>query len=284
MTDSSGPSNWGRWGEGDQRGTLNFITPDVVVGALQLVGQGRTIALGAPVGPSGPTYPGREQSLHTLRAYERYADDILVLNSHSSSHLDALSHAFVDGLMYNNVRVAEVADPNGVRRNGVDNVAAIVTRGVLLDVADSRGVDSLGPGDAITGEELDGIAQRAGIELRRGDVCLVRTGWIRRYSEDPEVQRLGEPGLALDAADWFHRHELVAIGADNGAIDVLPPEPGGQAYGLHPRIIQRQGGYLLEFLDLEELAAAAVPEFLLVVAPLKIAGGAGSPINPIAIL
>jgi kynurenine formamidase len=155
---------------------------------------------------------------------------------------------------------------------------------VLLDIARFRGVDVMEPGDAITGDELDSCAASIGVELRRGDICLVRTGWIARYSEDLDVQRQGEPGLALDAAEWFFRRELVAIGADNGAIDVLPPEPGGQAYGLHPRIIQRQGGYLLEFLDLEELAAARATDFLLVVAPLKVTGGAGSPINPVAIV
>jgi kynurenine formamidase len=283
MNDPSS-SNWGRWGEDDERGTLNLIGPDVVAAALASVREGRVITLGAPVGPDGPVYPGRSPSLHTLRAYERHADDVLVLNTHSSSHLDALSHAFVDGLMYNNVPVAEVSGPDGMRRNAVDRVGAMVTRGVLLDIARFRGVDVMEPGDAITGDELDSCAASIGIELRRGDICLVRTGWIARYSEDLEVQRRGEPGLALDAAEWFFRRELVAIGADNGAIDVLPPEPGGQAYGLHPRIIQRQGGYLLEFLDLEELAAARATDFLLVVAPLKITGGAGSPINPVAIV
>ncbi len=282
--DSRGPTNWGRWGEDDERGTLNFITPEVVTAALRTVQHGRVVALGAPVGTAGPVYPGREPTVHVSRRFPRHADDVLVLNSHSSSHLDALSHFFIDGLMYNEVPIAEVSSPRGIERNDVAKVGAIVTRGILLDIARFRGVDCMEPGDAITSDELDRCAAEAGIRLRRGDVCLVRTGWINRYSDDPEVQRQGEPGLALDVAEWFSRHELVALGADNGAVDVLPAEPGGEPYGLHPRIIQRQGGYLLEFLDLEELSAASATEFLLVVAPLKIAGGAGSPVNPVAIL
>lgn len=287
MSTDYGPSNWGRWGDDDQRGTLNFITPDVVAAALASVRRGAVLTLGCAVGPEGPIFPGREPSTHVLRSFDRrptgYADDLLVMNSHSSTHLDALSHAFLDGLMYNNRAVAEFASPDGMTRNSVDQVGAVVTRGILLDIAKHRGVGSLDVGDAITSAELDECAEAQGVVPRSGDVCLVRTGWIQHFSKDLRVFERGEPGLALDIAQWFHRHELVALGVDNGAIDVLPAEPGGQAFGLHPRIIQRQGGYLLEFLDLEELSATDVAEFLIVIAPLKIAGGAGSPVNPVVV-
>ena len=246
MNTDYGPSNWGRWGDGDQRGTLNFITPEVVTAALRSVRRGTVLTLGCPVGPRGPVFPGRESSVHALRSFDRrptgYADDVLVMNSHSSTHLDALSHAFLDGLMYNNQAVAEFATPTGMKRNAVDQIGAIVTRGILLDIAKYRGVGSLDVGDAITSLELDACAEVQGIVPRSGDVCLVRTGWIQHFAKDLSVLERGEPGLALDVAEWFHRHELVALGVDNGAIDVLPAEPGGQAFGLHPRIIQRQGG------------------------------------------
>lgn len=287
MSNDYGPSNWGRWGESDQRGTLNFITPDVVLSALLSVERGQVLTLGGSVGPGGNVFPGREGSTHVVRSYNRrptgFADDLLVMNSHSSSHIDALSHTFLDGFMYNGKSVEEHVSPDGATRNSVDQIGAIVTRGVLLDIARFRNVECMEAGDAITGEELDACAAAQGVSLRSGDVCLVRTGWTHRLKSDPQAQQLGEPGLALDVASWFHKNQLVAIGADNGAIDVLPAEPGGQAFGLHPRIIQQQGGYFLEFLELEELSAAGVFEFLFLTAPLKISGGAGSPVNPVVV-
>lgn len=287
MSTDYGPSNWGRWGDSDQRGTLNLITPEVVLSAVLSVRRGQVLALGGVVGPTGNVFPGRSGSAHVMRSYNRrptgFADDLLVMNSHSSSHIDALSHAFLGGFMYNGASVEEHVSPDGAARNSVDQIGAIVTRGVLLDIARFRNVECMEAGDAITSEELDACAAAEGVAVRSGDVCLVRTGWPQRLKSDPRAQESGEPGLALDVASWFHKNQLVAIGADNGGIDVLPAEPGGQAFGLHPRIIQQQGGYLLEFLELDELSAAGVFEFLFVAAPLKISGGAGSPVNPVAV-
>lgn len=283
-----GPGNWGRWGPDDQRGTLNLITPATVLDALAQVRLGRVVTLGCPVGPDAPIFRGRPGTQHLVRYFDGrptgYADDALVLNSHSSTHLDALSHNFLDGHIYNGASVAEAISSFGATRNAIDNVGAIVTRGILLDIARHRGVETLSAGDAVTRDELDACARQQDIEPRSGDVCLVRTGWMRQFAADRPLFDSGEPGLGLDVADWFFEHGIVALGADNGAVDVLPSEPGVRAFGLHPRIINQQGGYLVEYLDLEELATTEVYAFLFVAAPLKIAGGSGSPLNPLAIL
>jgi kynurenine formamidase len=139
-------------------------------------------------------------------------------------------------------------------------------------------------GHVITPDDLDDCARAEAVTLSRGDICLVRTGWYRIFESDRARFDEGEPGLSYHCAEWFHRLELVAIGSDNCAVDVLPGEPGVRPYGLHPRIINQQGGYLIEYLDLEELARRAVHEFLFVAAPLQITGAAGSPVNPVAIL
>jgi kynurenine formamidase len=283
-----GPSNWGRWGEDDERGTLNFITPAVTIEALSLARTGTVVSLGTEVGPTAPTFPGRAQTVHVVRYFDGrptgYADDLLILNTHSGTHLDALSHNFLDGLMYNGLAVNETISSFGATRNAVSNVGGIVTRAILLDVARFRGVNSLNAGDAIGAEELDACANAAGVQPRPGDICLVRTGWMRYFKDDRARFDSGEPGLSVDVAPWFHRNELVALGADNGAIDVLPGEPGVRAFGLHPRIIRQQGGYLIEYLDLEELATYGRYEFLFVAAPLKVTAGCGSPLNPLAVL
>lgn len=283
-----GPSNWGRWGADDQRGTLNLITPEVVLAATACARTGRVVPLGAMVGRDAPVFPGRDATVHIVRYTDGrptgYADDLLVVNTHSSTHLDALSHNFLDGMMYNGVPVGEAVSSTGVTRNSVSNVGAIVTRGILLDVAAHRGVDSLDMGEAIGRHELDACAAAQRVTPRPGDVCLVRTGWMRLFASDRARFDSGEPGLSNDVSGWFHEHGLVALGADNGAVDVLPGEPGVRPFGLHPRIINRQGGYLMEYLDLEELATTGTHEFLFVAAPLRVAGGSGSPVNPVAIL
>jgi kynurenine formamidase len=283
-----GSSNWGRWGAEDERGTLNLITPDMIVAAARLVREGVVVGLGAIAGPDGPIAPIRDRTWHTVRYWVSpiagVVEDVLTINSHAGTHIDALSHALHEGRMYNGFSASDHVASSGVTRNAVTSIGAIVARGVLLDVAAFRGVEHLEIGTVIFPDELDACAAAAGVSIGTGDVCLVRTGWYRMLERDRALFDSGEPGLSYLAAEWFHERGLVAIGADNGAVDVLPGEDGVRPYGLHPRIINQQGGYLIEYLDLEELAARRAREFLFVAAPLRIAGAAGSPLNPVAIL
>jgi kynurenine formamidase len=282
-----GPSNWGRWGSDDERGTLNFIGPAEIAAAARLVRHGVVIPLGAAVGPAGPVAPVRDHTWHTvkfrLNPLFGVAEDVITTNSHASTHIDALSHAIHRNKMYNGYDAIEHVTSQAVTRNAITNVGAIVGRGVLLDMARHEGVEHLEMGHVITPDDLDTCARAQDVVLARGDICLVRTGWYRIFESDRALFDEGEPGLSYHCAEWFHRLELVAIGSDNCAVDVLPGEPGVRAYGLHPRIINQQGGYLIEYLDLEELSRRGVNEFLFVAAPLQITGAAGSPINPVAV-
>lgn len=283
-----GPSNWGRWGAEDQRGTLNLISPEGIVAAARLVRRGLVVPLGAPLGPEGPIAPMRDRTWHTVRyrlgPLTGVAEDVLSINSHAGTHIDALSHALMNGRMYNGFAISDHVASAGITRNAITNVRAIVARGVLLDMAAVRGVDHLELGEVVTPEDLDDCARQEGVQLGAGDVVLVRTGWYRIFETNRALFDEGEPGLSYRAAEWFHRLGLVALGADNCAVDVLPGEPGVRPYGLHPRIINQQGGYLIEYLDLEELSAQRTYEFLFVACPLLITGAAGSPLNPVAIL
>lgn len=278
----------GRWGPDDERGTLNLIGAEQIIAAARLVRQGVVVPLGAPVGPDGPVAPMRDRTWHTvkyrLNPLFGVAEDVITMNSHASTHVDALSHAILRDRMYNGYPVHEHVASEAITRNAITNVGAIIGRGVLLDMARHRGVDHLEIGEVITPAHLDDCARACGVTLRRGDICLVRTGWYRIFRSDRERFDEGEPGLSYHCAEWFHERELVALGSDNCAVDVLPGEPGVRPYGLHPRIINQQGGYLIEYLDLEALAQHGVHEFLFVAAPLLIAGAAGSPVNPVAIL
>jgi kynurenine formamidase len=282
------PSNWGRWGADDQRGTLNLLGPDEVVRAAAVVKRGKVYSLGLDLSPEAPRTPTRNALWHRATKTERpgpamsAADDLILMHTHTATHLDALCHIWLDGQLYNGFPSAEVGY-DGARRNGVHNVQSLVARGVLLDVAGHRGVDHLEPGELIGAAELDAVARAQGVEVRAGDVVLIRTGWIRVMATDrARFDRFEEPGPGRDAVAWFHEHGLVGLGADNAAVEVLPPEDGVQM-ALHVGIIRDLGGYLIEYLNLEELAADRAYEFLFALAPLRLVGGIGSPVNPLAI-
>jgi kynurenine formamidase len=283
------PSNWGRWGSDDQRGTLNLLTAENVLQAASLVRRGKVYSLAVPLHAQGPLAPGRSPLWHRTTVSARPApamssvDDIVVMHTHGTTHVDALCHVFYDNQMYNGYPVdASITPTRGASKNGVQNIGSIVSRGVLLDVAAQHGVPHLPKGYAIGPTELDACARAQGVEIRSGDVVLVRTGWLGVFDTDPELYNSGSPGPGADVVGWFQEHDLCALGADNTAVEPYPLPPG-QPLALHLGVIRDLGGYLLEFVQLDELAADKVYEFLFVAAPLRLVNGIGSPINPLAI-
>ena len=285
------PSNWGRWGAGDQRGTANLLNDAGVLDAAQLVRTGKIYSLAAPLSPDGPNLPSRRQTWHVVTTRtrasggdDRSADDVIMLHTHGTTHIDALCHIYVGDTLYNGHPASGLL-PGGAQRCGVDNVGPIVGRGVLLDVAGFRSVEQLGDGEAIEPDELDACAARQGVELRAGDIVLVRTGWWRLFGQGSDAREryyASEPGPSAACGRWFHAHDFVALGADNPGVEAVTS--WSKPIPLHREIIWGCGGYLLEFLDLEALATDKVYEFMFVATPLRIDGGVGSPIVPLAIV
>ena len=159
----------------------------------------------------------------------------------------------------------------------------IVGRGVLLDIAGWKGVESLQLGEPITAEDLDRCAAAQGVTVQAGDIVLVNTGWINRFDSDKAGFYAGEPGLDLSTLEWLKTHDVVAIGADNHAVEVIESIPP-DLLPFHLVAIRDLGMYLLEYLDLRSLAADNAYEFFFVTAPLRLTGAVGSPINPLAIV
>jgi kynurenine formamidase len=280
-------TNWGRWGQDDQRGTLNLLTPDHVQRAASLVRTGRVYSLGMTLEKNGPNHVTRNPLWHLTSKTDRAvpamssADDIIVMHTHTGTHVDALCHIYYEGHLYNGYSSDEITR-QGAPRNGVHNIGSLVTRGVLLDVAGFRGVEHLQCGEVIMPDELDACARQQGVEVRPADAVLIRTGWRRVFERDRALYDSGSPGPGRAVAAWFRDHDLVALGADNVAVEVQPPEDGVQM-ALHIEVIRNQGGYLIEFLDLEELARDRVYEFMFTLAPLRLLHGIGSPVNPLAL-
>ncbi len=280
-------SNWGRWGATDERGTLNLLTPALVQRAAGLVKTGKVYSLSMPLEAEGPQWPSRHKTwrVTTFRnppAERGSADDVVSMHSHSGTHMDALCHIWYDNQLYNGYSMPEHVTSTGATRNSIDNVPFIVGRGLLLDIATWKGVDHLELGEAITAADLDACAAAQGVTVQAGDLILLRTGWMHIFHSDRSLYNQGEPGIDVSTIPWLKAHDIVAVCADNQAIEVFSEMPPPQL-PVHAAAIRDLGVYLVENLNLDALAADKVYECLLVIAPLPLTGGIGSPVNPIAL-
>jgi kynurenine formamidase len=241
---------------------------------------------GAPVWAAHE--PGVMLSLH--RRHEQNtgeartsASALLVMTEHSGTHIDALCHQAEDLHLHGGVAIdPSVQTSTGFTELGIDTVAPLVARGVLLDVAGALGVERLDDGHAVTAEELQRAAE--GVELRAGDVVLVRLGCGAIWDDRAAFERHG--GMSGEASEWVAAHDPVAVGADNLTWDApgVVYEGTGTTLPGHVIFLVRRGIHIIEALNLEALAADGVREFAFVCTPLKLRGGTGSPVRPIALV
>jgi kynurenine formamidase len=294
-------SNWKRWGAEDQRGTLNFITAEQVVAAARCIKTGKVFELSIPLGADGPQtgLGGRINPLHFLTVMPtddlqlgdglNISDDFISMPLQGATQWDSLAHVGYDDRFYNNVPVDAVTAMRGATRNGIDQaLPGIVGRGVLVDIARLRGLQWLEGGQSIEPDELDAALAAQGVDIGSGDILAVRTGWRRKALVDGWSGWLRtNPGLSVACAAWMHSHEIAAVISDNWGIEVQPAQPGQGLLPLHCILIRDLGMMLGEIFDLEELAgdcaADGVWEFFLSAPPLRVVGGVGSPVSPIAV-
>jgi kynurenine formamidase len=289
-------TNWGRWGADDERGTLNLLTPERVLAATQVCKTGKVYSLALPIQKHGVPildHRGAPQRLTLTSASDKepYAnfggapglganEDVLVIASHSITHMDALSHVFTEDGIYNGFARDEFSATSGAPHCDIRATGTFAGRGILLDVAGHQGVDWLEPGHAITSAELEACADAQGTEVRAGDILLVRTGWLDFFATGNA--EFAQPGLGVDAASFVDDHEIAAVGADNTAIECMPFDDN-VFLAVHIELLVKRGVTLMEHLKLSELAADGCHEFFLSVGALPVTGAAGSPINPVAI-
>jgi kynurenine formamidase len=276
-----------RWGADDERGALNLQTPETVLAGLDAARTGRVYPLGLPVQRSGMPHVAHRPTPQRLTLtsdtdagmFAAFGaapgtgshEDVVVLPTHEATHMDALGHVFDGETLYNGFPHDAASTYGGLEHCGIEKAGPIVARGVLFDLG------LLAPGHVITVAELEACDAT----LTPGSVALVRTGWLEQF--DPMAGLTYEqPGLGVDAACWLADHDVVAVGADNTAVEAMPFDGGG-FMPVHVELLVRRGVYLLEHLVLEHLAADGVREFLLVAAPLPITGASGSPVCPVAI-
>lgn len=307
-TNQNTPNNWGRWGDDDERGTTNFITPDVVKAAAGLIETGKTISCAIPVDAGGPVHPTRPSVVHfygysgadsivgsqvqVIAPRFQGADDYIFMPLQGSTQWDGLTHIFHDDVMYNGFWMGNVEGLGGAGKCAIsEQKDTLTSRGVLLDIPRHLGVERAEPGVPITSDVLDACAQAQGVEIQRGDILLIRTGhvpWFYSLEDKSEFWEAGAPGLSINIPDWIHQKEIAALAMDNIAVEVEPSEePHERVYPLHVKLIRDLGLTIGEVWWLEDLAAECVKqdrwEFFLSAPPMNVTGGSGSLINPTAI-
>lgn len=282
-------TNWGRWGADDELGTLNLIDDQARARGAAQVRSGRTVSLArtttatplvsGPFAPlDAPSSPVQSAMMFTGSPPRAMAELVTFTTHHPRlTHLDALSHFVVDGQVYPGRPVAETVTPLGVRFGSTSSfVGGLVMRGVLLDLAPGG---QLAAGTGVSAADLDRAAERAQVTMEPGDALVLRGGWDLARRDAPV------PGVTVDAVAWMHAHDVALYAGDIG--DAFPPLDLRTPAPLHGIGLARLGMPLIDSADLEELAAVRGEEgrstFLLVVAPPRVPGLTGAPVNPLAI-
>ena len=317
--------NWwpSEFGADDQAGATNYITPAIRLAAIKLVKQGKIATLGMPYSNHMPLVPGRTFTL-SIPGYpthgplpwpgdsfgQTFMDEILTAEiGQVGTQFDSLGHPMIqitgvdgwddDHYFYNGVKLSEVINTRGLKKNGTQNVGSFFTRGLLIDVAALKGVDMLEKGYAITLADMKAALARQGVaDAGQGDVVLFRTGWVHLWKDnhtgnksseqiaaDNAMNGSGEPGVSPEVCDYLAAKKISMIGSDTWGLEPYDFAneglPESFAY-CHINLIVRRGIYNFENLDLDQLSADGAYEFLFSWAPIKLVGATGAPGNPIA--
>lgn len=263
---------------------------DLVRRGVRVFDLGRPMFVGMPQSPNHPqfwlTFPRR----HGDRVRSdggSAANDLLVTGTHVGTHIDALAHVSHDGRLHGGDDASAALDGGRYMKHGVHTIAPMVCRGVLLDVPAVLGRQVCDPAYEITPDDLEEATRRETVEVGSGDVVLVRSGWGRRFSEGAESYlglESGVPGLGEAAAGWLADRKVQAAGADTIAFERLAPGSGHATLPVHRVLLVESGIYIVEALNLEEIAAAGIYEFTFVLVPMHIVGATGSPVRPLAVV
>jgi kynurenine formamidase len=294
-------SNWGRWGDDDERGTQNLIDAAATRRGTDCVQTGQAVSLAIPLDQDGPQQPGgapkRIDPVHRMISVNEtytgntsdacFNDDEVTLSLSSGTHIDSLAHVTYDELMYNGYPSSLVTD-EGTPKCGIDKLRPIVTRGVLLDLPAVKDVDRLEPGYAITADDLDAAAEFAKVVVEPGDALVVRTGQMQLLHDgEVEAYNHDSPGLSIHTIEWLHRHDVGAAFTDTYVYEVWPPIDWDCMMPVHMIHIRDMGQIQGQNWDLEALAEACADDnrytFLLSASPEPFTGALSAPVNPVAV-
>jgi kynurenine formamidase len=283
-----------KWGPDDERGAANILNAQLALDAAKLVTTGKVYPLGVETNSKSPAYPPRSFNLTILQPGQTggnglgptkttYNDDIITGWVGVGSQLDGLGHIGVDHVYYNCNKSLDFAAADGLKKLGIEKVPPFVTRGVVLDITAVTGQNPVPAGTAINKKEIDDALAKQGVQIKKGDVVLLHTGWQEMASKDSKAFMAGEPGLGKEGAEYLVSKEVVAIGADQWGLEVIPFEKGVGVFEVHQILLPRNGVYILENMNTGPLVADKAWEFMFVLGQARITGAVQAIINPVAI-
>lgn len=280
-----------KWGAADERGSANHMKPESVLRATRLIRTGEVIEIGHVLGGTMPFFGTRRFDVHTKRTFmnqpsnRRGSNEEIVISEigQVGTQFDGFAHQTHEDSMYNCIKVSETETRSGFRKLGIEKVGMLMTRGILIDVAALKGVEMLPDAYEITVADLEAALERQKLSIQPGDAVLIHTGWGKLWAKDNARYVKSCPGVGVKAAEWLVAKDPMLVGADNWPVEVSPnPDPQLSLPG-HQIFLVLNGVHLLENLKLDELAAKRVGEFAFAMQPLKIQGGSGSTVAPVAI-
>ncbi len=280
-----------KWGAGDERGSANHMKPETVLQATRLIRTGEVIELGHELSSTMPFFGTRRFDVHTKRTFmnvpanRRGSNEEVVITEigQVGTQLDGFVHQTIEDKIYNCAKVDDIQSRGGFTKFGIEKIGALITRGVLIDVAGLKGVDMLGDNYEITVEDLEQALQRQNLKLQRGDAVIIHTGWGKLWGKDNARYVKSCPGVGVKAAEWLVKQDPMLVGSDNWPVEVAPNPDKEISLPGHQIFLVVNGILLLENMKLDELAAKRVHEFAFMIQPLKVKGGSGSTVAPIAV-
>ena len=280
-----------KWGAGDERGSGNHMKAETVLKATRLIRTGEVIELSHVLNANMPFFGTRRFDVHTKRTFmnqpsnRRGSNEELVISEigQVGTQFDGFAHQTHEDSLYNCFKVSETATRNGFTKLGIEKVGMFFARGVLIDVAALKGVETLPDTYEITVSDLEQALARQNMRLQPGDAVIINTGWNKLWGKENARYVKSCPGIGVAAAEWLAKQDPLLVGADNWPVEVAPNPDPQISLPVHQIFLVVNGIHILENLKLDELAAKRVYEFAFVMQPLKMQGFSGSTVAPVAI-
>ena len=282
-----------RYGPQDEAGALNEITEAKSLAATGLVRQGRVFDLAHILDERSPAFPGRtfRQWMHEHAPdgglgenHVHWVAERFEATTQMGTHVDGLNHLHVGTRTYNGFDIDEIANDIGTSRLGIETMPQVVTRGLLVDVAAVRGVQSLDAGDVVHVDDVRAALDPHGLSVEPGDALLFHTGWGRLWDDDPVRYPTGQPGPGSDLGAWIADQRVALTGCDTWSYGPVPPEDPDRPFVVPQTLNVHHGVFVAENLRLRDLAAAGIVEFLFVLAHPKLRGATGAWVAPLAVV
>lgn len=282
-----------KWGPNDQAGAANNISTTNVLDAAKLIKRGKAIRMGIETNSKTPAFAPRNFSITVLQPGQEYGgslgetktnynDDIIAGWVGIGSQLDGLGHIGIDGTYYNCNKGRDFVSAGGLKKLGIEQVPAIATRGVILDMVGLTGKNPVPEGTAFNRKEIEAAMERQKLKaINKGDVVIFYTGWTQLIGKDDKRYGSVEPGLGVEGAHYLAGLGVAAVGADTWGLEVLPFENPKQIFHVHQVLLARNGVYILENVNAEEAVKDGVYEGLFTLGPSRVTGAVQAIINPI---